>query len=441
MFRKLNKPESMSIKNSFELVKVLENVKLQPDEILVSVDVEALYPSTPVEEAYIFLSEWITEQGIPDEKVEVYKRLVRLVLDQRWVKFKGQIYKQKEGLFIGNSLSPILSEVFMGSLEKSMKNKPWFPKLWARYIDDIVVKIKRNALQQLMVELNNMHPSIKFTFEEESSGQLPFLDLKLIREGDGIELDIYRKPTDAPLCIPADSHHAWPHKLAAFESAFFRMWNLPLSEERRDKELDYLIYMGKINGYKENIIKAIYNKHKRKIGLKRFTKLQPYKKREDASKEGIKNVVIPYYKPLTKEIERLLKGKQINLCYNSRGNLREIIGKTKDDKSEKEKSGIYEISCSNCELKYIGQTKRRLEIREKEHERAVRLKQPNKSSVAQHCLTQGHRMGTCKLVKKVDRERELDAWESMYITKSREEELMNAAEPPIHSKIFKYCFK
>jgi hypothetical protein len=108
-----------------------------------------------------------------------------------------------------------------------------------RYVDDVVAIIKRGTTDKILENLNKQREGIiKFTVEEEeeTNGQLPFLDVLLIREGNRVVFDIYRKPTDAPLCIPYDSHHPMSHKLAAFESALFRMWAIPLSEERRQTE-------------------------------------------------------------------------------------------------------------------------------------------------------------------------------------------------------------
>lgn len=56
--------------------------------------------------------------------------------------------------------------------------------------------------------------AIKFTVEKENDGRIPFLDILIIREGKRLEVDVYRKPTDKPLCIPFDSHHPITHKSA-----------------------------------------------------------------------------------------------------------------------------------------------------------------------------------------------------------------------------------
>jgi len=234
-FRAFEKPASLSTKNSFELADNVQNWKLRDDERLVSFDVEALFPSIPVQEAYDLCAEWIESQNISDDKAMKCTKLVKLVLDQRWLQFGEKIYRQKDGLFIGNSLSPILTEIFMGNLEMSMKTKEWFPRIWHRYVDDVIAVVNVGEELKILEQLNKQHESIKFTMELEHQNSIPFLDMRLSREGNSVEVNIYRKPTDAPQCIPWDSCHHPAHKFAAFESAIHRMFRFPLSEENREK--------------------------------------------------------------------------------------------------------------------------------------------------------------------------------------------------------------
>jgi hypothetical protein len=51
--------------------------------------------------------------------------------------------------------------------------------------------------------------------------------------------------------------------------------------------------------------------------------------------------------------------------------------------------GIYKIPCE-CGKVYIGQSGRSFHIRIKEHDRHIRLAQPDKSAVAEHSLNQDH---------------------------------------------------
>jgi len=56
------------------------------------------------------------------------------------------------------------------------------PKLWKRYVDDILEVVKKGSVEKFTDFLNGLDDSnnIKFTYEVEQDGQLLFLDLLLI---------------------------------------------------------------------------------------------------------------------------------------------------------------------------------------------------------------------------------------------------------------------
>ena len=57
--------------------------------------------------------------------------------------------------------------------------------------------------------------SIKFTYEVETEGQLPFLDLLLKRTNSGgLKLSVYRKPTHTDQYLNFMSHHPIAHKMS-----------------------------------------------------------------------------------------------------------------------------------------------------------------------------------------------------------------------------------
>ena len=51
------------------------------------------------------------------------------------------------------------------------------PRLWKRYVDDIFEVVKKSSVEGLTEFLNNVDDSgsIKFTYEMELNGKLPFL--------------------------------------------------------------------------------------------------------------------------------------------------------------------------------------------------------------------------------------------------------------------------
>jgi GIY-YIG catalytic domain. len=92
---------------------------------------------------------------------------------------------------------------------------------------------------------------------------------------------------------------------------------------------------------------------------------------------------------------------------------------------------------SGCEV-YIGQTKRNLETRTKEHFRNLRLNHTDKSAMASHFWNTRHEINnTANLLKSVNRKNELITWEKTFIHKHAHH-IMNFEVLPVSSLIRKY---
>ena len=80
---------------------------------------------------------------------------------------------------------------------------------------------------QLMDHLNTVDTtgSIKFTYEEEADGQIPFLDTLIVRKEDGsVKLLVYRKKTHTYLDF--SSHHPLHQKLGVIRTLLDRCHSL-----------------------------------------------------------------------------------------------------------------------------------------------------------------------------------------------------------------------
>ena len=92
--------------------------------------------------------------------------------------------------------------------------------------------------------------------------------------------------------------------------------------------------------------------------------------------------------------------------------------KIDNNTQERDKSGIYKLTCNTCKMSYIGQTNRRLHQRYKEHVRYIKHNTP-KSSYALHILNNKHEYGpindTMVLLKHINRTTLLIPFEQLYI--------------------------
>lgn len=113
---------------------------------------------------------------------------------------------------------------------------------------------------------------------------------------------------------------------------------------------------------------------------------------------------------------------------------------TKDKVEDEDKSGIYEVQCKDCTKLYIGQTRRKLATRFKEHCSHIKHNRSSKSAVALHALEFDHldvNKECVTLKKHVSNPLLLNAWESIYMYQNKTK-LMNTDVAPINSPLFNF---
>ena len=79
---------------------------------------------------------------------------------------------------------------------------------WNRFLDDWYADLRCSQVssEELLLTLNSINPSIQFTMEY-SKDQIPFLDILIKRNENGIWMDLHHKPTDTQRCLPFTSIH------------------------------------------------------------------------------------------------------------------------------------------------------------------------------------------------------------------------------------------
>ena len=69
---------------------------------------------------------------------------------------------------MGSPVSSAVADIFMEDLEeKAFSKYPDVPRVWHRFVDDILTVVKKDGAEKLLQHLNNQHPRIQFTMEQE----------------------------------------------------------------------------------------------------------------------------------------------------------------------------------------------------------------------------------------------------------------------------------
>ena len=349
------KHENNNAKNSTTFSNYIQNVPIEDDEIMVSFDVTSLYTNIPIIDTLNIIKDYVhsddqfaRKTAIPQDK---FLDLVNLVLTTTWYTFNSQLYQQTDGVAMGGPASATTAEIYMQAHESTAISTALHPpKVWERFADDVYSIVKRTQLENFFHHINNLHQNIKFTMEEESNGELAFLDTLLKRNNGEISVLVYRKPTHTDQYLHYSSHHQTSCKESVVSSLFNRAYSIITNKDDLHKENARIKQVLKENGYQESIISKIF---------KRITN----------------NHSLPQLQQQTQAAD-----------------IQEDI--------------VYEIDCRNCEAVYFGESKRSLKSRSDEHKRSVRNCDCDKNEIAKHCWEADHNFNWDQK-KVVDRESRL----------------------------------
>ena len=113
------------------------------------------------------------ENGTKLESDDIVQLLV-FILSSNYFTFREKIYHQLFRTAMGSPVSPIAANIFMEALEqKAIATAPMDcrPKLWLRYVDNVLEIVKKDGVRKLMDHINTIDKCgfIKFICEEETS--------------------------------------------------------------------------------------------------------------------------------------------------------------------------------------------------------------------------------------------------------------------------------
>jgi hypothetical protein len=188
---------------------------------LLSLDVEAMYPSIPVDRAceHILGLLEVHQDRLktvsyltPYQVVHFLKLSIHNTVAVVNAQGRERFYVQRQGLAMGKAFSPLVADLFMGSWEKDLEHIARENNVnviaACRYMDDYLILCRGGVaeLKEWIACLNRKDPSIKVSHELENDCQLPFLDLLIRRQSSGFVTSVYRKSCNTAHAVPFHSY-------------------------------------------------------------------------------------------------------------------------------------------------------------------------------------------------------------------------------------------
>ena len=372
------------VRNSNEFVSDIQNINIANDEMQVSFDVVSLFTKIPINTAKTIIMDKLSSNRdiFADQQFSInnFKTALDLICSTVVFTFQNICYQQIEGFPMGLPPSGKIGDIVLNSVENQALNSflnP--PKIWKRFVDDVWAIVKSEHLENFFHHLNNINPNIQFTLEKEINNKIHFLDVAITRSNNILTTNLYQKPTHSNRYLHFTSHHPLSQKTAITKTLYSRANNIIMDNQQKIKQQKNILHVLLQNGYPI--------KHA----------LPPPKNTKIISNTGTQNrptsyTTLPYIQGVSEKIKRVLSTDVgIKVSFKPYKTLKHFLPNPKDKIPVNQKTGlVYQIPCLNCNKVYIGETKRTLHTRKKEHCTAIRKNQPNKSALCEHAMDNDH---------------------------------------------------
>lgn len=204
-------------------IRNLEGQYVPRDSILVSFDIESMYPN--IDNAAAILACCLT---VKQTQRGMLQEMCEFVMYNSYISRNGVIRKQINGAAMGTPCAPPFANIYIArDLEDSIKasHPHLWPDIYHRLIDDgfFVWCGSEHDLDTFVHLLGNTLPNIKIKVQRNKN-RLAFLDLWIVKDmsvdGDLVPIcfETYQKPHNKYLYIPYFSHHR-PHIFKAWVKA------------------------------------------------------------------------------------------------------------------------------------------------------------------------------------------------------------------------------
>ena len=191
-----------------------QSEKLPPNSCLVTADIKGAYQNIPQGDGIDCLNDTLEEREIKETSSEFISKLMELVLKYNLFEFHGAPYQQLIGTAMGSKPAPSYANIYLAKRIDTEIEKSGFKygqdgstvfKMFKRFLDDIflIYTGSTKKLHDLFNDLNQVHSSLKFTFQHTTPSYeaekdrcscvitdfIPFLDTSCSIENGEIDTD------------------------------------------------------------------------------------------------------------------------------------------------------------------------------------------------------------------------------------------------------------
>ena len=264
--------------------------------------------------------------------VESIMKLLKWIFALTYCEYNGKHYVLDCGP-IGLGVVGEVAIIYMEDFQMRAKTSE-HPELneWPWYVDDSVLKCKKNKAKPILDHLNSIEPDhIKFTMEEEDNNTLPVLDLELNvnRKTKKIEFSVHYKKTHTNITIKKKSNHKESTKKGIIKGYAERA-NALCDPQYLGSEIRNIEEVFMENGYNRREIREALTK-KKQTG------------KDENTKRGI--IVMPNIPNFTPQFNKIARQHGFRVANNTNNRVKDLVTNAKTPLGDKNSCIVYNIPC------------------------------------------------------------------------------------------------
>lgn len=365
------------LEDSPDFLRTIEDfnrtVTLEEGDLLVTIDVAALYTNIPTKEGVDACKEVLEKSDYSPGMQKLILDLLQLTLENNIFEFDSQLYEQKKGTAMGSRPAPDFANIFMAQKidPKILEIGKDYIKLFKRFLDDIYIIFRGSTeeLHNFLDDINKIHSTIKFTMGHTAAttenscncdvtSKLPFLDTATEIKDGKIIVDLYKKKTDRnqyllpSSCHPQHVSNNIPYSLA------LRIVRICSEPETRDLRLSELKEMLLSRNYKPKIIDSAVERARAVPRVKALERVsressnsrQVFAVTYDPRLPSINSIVRRHWRTMTRDQYMAeVFPKPPLIAYKRPKNLRDLLIKAKVPARQQQRPGRDKTGMKQCQ--------------------------------------------------------------------------------------------
>lgn len=209
-------------KDSRTVIRQLENLKVEEPNVLITFDVEQMYPSIDLKDAIKVLHDNLQ---VMKAMKGFWTKVLQLIMYNNYVTANNSIYRQMQGTATGTQVAPPFANLYLYfKCKHILEYEDILYK--SRYIDDGFIIVPSRERGELILKQLNDASNLNLTFEI-SNNKAIYLDIEIYKgtryfAEQRLDMRVFFKPTNKLLYLPATSHHPMAHKTGIIKGEAIR---------------------------------------------------------------------------------------------------------------------------------------------------------------------------------------------------------------------------